>query len=153
MTKLIGFWQALRISCIGHFFLDKIFYMNYTILKDTRIKDFQDEFHHTYPFLKIEFFNRPRAWGDMACRECTCDPDMKLVNQEVIEQYVRPNQTVASLKKLFSDQLHLYPVIFRRNGYEWIDTRETDGLSVSTHNQIGKKSISEYRLNQKADSL
>jgi hypothetical protein len=51
------------------------------------------------------------------------------------------------VEEQMKEQFGLFTQIYRRNGYSWVETAGTDELSLDELNEIGKKSVLNYRNN------
>jgi hypothetical protein len=125
--------------------------MTINITDNTRIIDIQKKFRQAYPFLKIEFFDRPHAWSSTVGKAHRYDPEFTIrFIQKIKKNYcleLHPWEKVGSVEEHFSQLFGLYPQVYRRNAYSWIETAGTDELSLDEQNGIGKKSLMEPHVN------
>jgi hypothetical protein len=121
--------------------IKEIDHMKINITKETLVKEIQDEFNHSYPYLKIEFFgadtnalpkNRQSIKTDKKIREIT-----RQANEGVVEY--DDNTTVDHLEELFRDKLGLNIHIFRRSGNIWLETTMTESWTLGDQNTLGKE--------------
>ncbi len=115
--------------------------------KPMRLGDVQSSFKRKYPFLKLEFFDRPQTRQNGNRPKLQPDFKMKaLAGKETNEPLrIYPWTTVRTLKEQFFQLFGLYACVYRRRGYEWTETDRTEGLCLKDQNELGQKSIYEYR--------
>jgi hypothetical protein len=116
------------------------------------IKDIQKAFCQAYPYLKIEFFDMPHSWGETTRKAHRYSPGCKIYAIERkkhapdfihFHSWMKTGQVEEQMKEQFG----LFTQVYRRNGYEWIETAGTDELSLDEQNEIGKKSVLNYHNN------
>lgn len=116
--------------------------MNIFINQDRTLADIAFEFNHYFPFLKIGFFKYPHAWletsylKDAIPLTNTVGNVCDLRKNVIIEFHYW--QKTGTVEKIFKDKAGLNVQIFRKQGYQWIQTNGTDVLSLEEQNQIGK---------------
>ncbi len=126
--------------------------MTLEINKMSCIKDIQLAFCKSYPYLKIEFFDMPHHWGETTRKAHRYQPGFKVFDIERKKHakgiiYFPPWMKTGQIEEQMKEQFGLFPQVYRRNGYEWIETAGTDELSLDEQNEIGKKSIKNYHYN------
>jgi len=112
----------------------------------TTIRDLQEDFSKAYPFLKLDFFNQPHAWGELSNDAVRYNGNFKLseiekmpFHQSSIE--IHPWTKVGELEQQFKNRFGLYIQVGRRLGDRWILTAGTDDLNIDEQNEIGKNSV------------
>ena len=125
-----------------------IFQINDTV----HIRDLQSVFAHAYPYLRIDFFDRPHGWGEGSRNAHQYHPDFRLsliegrhVEQGIIE--FQPWTKVGALEQLFQELLGVFVQVSRRNGETWIQTAGTDDLNLDEQNEIGRRSMEQAHEN------
>src|SRR6476620_10023967 len=126
--------------------------MTVEINKISCIKDIQKAFCKAYPYLKIEFFDMPHNWGETTRKAHRYASGFKL---SMIERkkhspgiiHFQPWMKTGQIEEQMKEQFGLFTQIYRRNGYEWIESAGTDELSLDEQNEIGKKSVLNYHNN------
>jgi hypothetical protein len=119
------------------------------INNETTIRDVQEVFSTAYPFLKLEFFDKPHSWGEHCVNAHCYDPGFKLFTIEKrakAPKFIRlsPWEKTGTLEEEFKDLFGLYAQVYRRFGNKWVQTAGTDDLSLSEQDEIGKKSVEHY---------
>lgn len=98
-----------------------------------------------YPFLKIEFSDRPHGEGEQTRKGHWYDIGFKLFDiakkKEVGFVSLQPWHKVGQVEELFKTRFGLYPQIFRRENDKWIQTAGTDVFTLDEQNEIGKKTV------------
>jgi len=61
--------------------------------------------------------------------------------------HFQPWMKTGQIEEQMKEQFGLFTQIYRRNGYEWIESAGTDELSLDEQNDIGKKSVLNYHHN------
>jgi hypothetical protein len=115
----------------------------------------QQQFNAAFPFLKIEFFQRPHASGIGSAKKYLI-PVKTLVsavrkkgNSEDI--VIEPGMTVAGLEQLFQNELGLNIQVFRRSGKLWLETTATDNWTLAYQNEQGKNIDDDLQQDEKPD--
>ena len=116
----------------------------------TTIKDIQKQFRKTYPFLKIEFSDKPHQFGEVTKGGHWYDPSFRLFKisrrNEVDYIEMQPWSRTGDVEEAFQRKFGLHPQIFRREEYQWIQTAGTDMFTLDEQNEIGQKTL-ERRAN------
>lgn len=117
--------------------------MKITVNYDKTIQELQKEFNALYPYLKIEFFNKPHGAEEALPKSMMFNTDRKIGSiakngaSGVIE--ISKELTVASLEKSFWEQFGLSVQVFRKSGKLWIETSLTDAWTLERQNEEGKE--------------
>ena len=119
--------------------------MKLQINKSTTIAQIQTEFSKLFPFLKIEFFTRPREadgslWSKHMVfnRTKTMDEIGQLkANENSIE--VNPSMTVNTFEQNLQKDFGLSVQVFRKSMGSWIATTESDSWTFAVQNEKGKE--------------
>lgn len=94
----------------------------------------------------------PHNWGETTRKAHRYSPGFKI---SAIEQKKHaPNiihfqswMKTGQIEEQMKEHFGLFTQVYRRNGYEWIETAGTDVLSLDEQNEIGKKSVLNYHNN------
>ncbi|MEO7049921.1 MAG: hypothetical protein ABI091_31745 [Ferruginibacter sp.] len=106
------------------------------------IADVQDKFSTIFPFLKIEFFERPHHWYEKSPVE-KAYPATKTLG-EIRKQHPHGSleffsvDSTGKLEQMFRKKFSLNAQVFRLHGNAWIQTVDTDKLSLKEQNEIGR---------------
>jgi len=114
------------------------------VINDTRkISDIQDEFHKSYPYLKLVFFSEPHKPqcetskilminSNRTVGECRTKH-----NEGVIE--IVPFMSVTKLEQYFNTIFGLGVQVFRQSGKAWLETTVTDSWTLEEQNKQGEE--------------
>jgi len=103
----------------------------------------QRSFSAEFPFLKLEFFNRPHDKGRPTEKQYmlnskrtidSCSP--KLSEATVM---IPTAMTVQELEGVFQERLGLNIQVFRKSGRVWLETTATDDWSLFKQNEEGQE--------------
>jgi len=115
--------------------------MKLHIEDDNVIRNIQNEFNKTYPFLKIEFFKSPVS-NRLSQKMEKINPFERI---KFVAKVNGPNiinigkhQTVAQLEKDFEEMFSLKAEVFRKSGNIWIETSLTDDWTLEQQNSEGE---------------
>lgn len=116
--------------------------MKLQINKKTKIKDLQKIFSDAYPYLKIEFYNKPHRKKELSSLKDRIPPD------EIISELnnfkgrasinIGKDRTVADMEAEFYDKSGIAVQVCRRTGNLWIETSLTDSRTLGMQNEQGK---------------
>lgn len=113
-------------------------------IRDTKtIKEIQDAFSHDYPYLKLEFFEEPHdvnAGSDgVKLQPVQAIGDVRRKHVYGIIT-LEPDRLTASVEQEFEDRFGLHVQICRRLYDKWVQTIQTDSLSLEQQNAMGRDS-------------
>ncbi|MBL7942773.1 MAG: hypothetical protein JNM00_08410 [Flavobacteriales bacterium] len=115
----------------------------------------QQQFTAAFPFLKIEFFQRPHTSGTGSSRKyliplktLVSAVRKKTSNEDIV---IEPGMTVARLEQLFQNELGLNIQVFRRSGNLWLETTATDNWTLAYQNEQGKNIDDDLQQDEKPD--
>ena len=118
--------------------------MKLQINKKTKIKDLQKEFSNAYPYLKIEFYNKPHREKELSSVKDRISPG-KIIGE--LDNFkgrdsinIAKDRTVADMEAEFYDKFGIAVQVSRRTGDLWIETSLTDYRTLGMQNQQGKAS-------------
>lgn len=90
--------------------------------KDLKMQDLEEEFSLFYPYLKIEL--EPIAGlGERR-------------NSGSVE--ISSTTTLRDVRRMFKDELHMFPNLFRKKNGEWIEITDDSGLTLKEENELGR---------------
>jgi hypothetical protein len=120
--------------------------MHLILSKTSKVRDIKEAFHSAFPYLKLEFVKkRNRKGKDVLIDDLTSDETLLIDmlgsdSQDGIE--ITSTQSVGDVEQMFQQQFKLPVLIFRKMGTVWIETSETNKLSLEKQNQIGEEAVS-----------
>lgn len=120
--------------------------MKLQINKKTKIKDLQKIFSDAYPYLKIEFYNKPHREKELSSVKDRISPG-KIIGE--LDNFkgrdsinISKDRTVADMEAEFYDKFGIAVQVSRRTGDLWIETSLTDYRTLGMQNQQGKMASS-----------
>lgn len=115
------------------------------ITNKTSIKDVQRKFSAAYPFLKIEFYDKPHLQGHKSLKGHWYDRDFRLLDIAAKHEkgwiVLHPWHKTGYVEEVFETRFGLHPQIFRRENDEWIETAGSDVFTIDEQNEIGRKTV------------
>jgi hypothetical protein len=120
--------------------------MKLELNQQTRIEDLQRQFQQAYPFLKIEFFDKAHPRGSVNRHAHRYDPGftLKRLGHGTGTLSVQPWLRTGDLEEQFEQIYGLHVQVYRRKGYEWVETAGTDELCLDEQNDLGRESVLRY---------
>jgi hypothetical protein len=122
-------------------------------VRDTvRILDLKDKFNECFPYLKIEFYNRPHKW-----KEGTDSIYQYNENELIGNIRKKHDATILEIKswhrtgdveQAFKDQLDLNVQVFRLYRDQWIQSRDSDSLTLQAQSEMAAASIEKGAMPQ-----
>jgi hypothetical protein len=110
---------------------------------DKKLKAIQEEFSKTFPYLKIEFFRDKHQEGEGSLFNKKLDISSTLIEVTGVLREgaisIVPGQTVAELEQTFQENFGLPVQVFRNSNSIWLETTETDHLTLERQNEMGKE--------------
>lgn len=111
------------------------------------IGDIQDKFSTFFPFLKIEFYERPHHWHEGSESKTAFPRDKKL--GEIRKNHPHGALEIHSwyrtgdLEQAFHKKFILNVQVLRLHGNHWVQTAGTDKLTLKEQNEIGRNATVE----------
>lgn len=119
--------------------------MKLHVNKRTTIAEMQTEFSKLFPFLKIEFFTRPReADGSLWSKHMVFNHNKTMddvgqlkADNNTIE--ISPSMTVNAFEQNLQKDFSLSVQVFRKSMGSWIATTESDSWTFAVQNEKGEE--------------
>jgi hypothetical protein len=109
--------------------------MKLKIGKGDTIKNIQELFNNTYPFLRIEFVRKKAVQKEkLDGNECIVLP----FNEPAVDIDINSDQTVKSLEAEFKIKANMEVKVYRRFSNVWIETSLTDDWTLEQQNTEGR---------------
>lgn len=111
----------------------------------TRVKDIQKKISVAYPYLKIEFSDRPHREGAPTVKGHWYDESFRLL--DIAKKplpgsiSIEPWDKTGRVEERFQARFGLYPQLFRKEDDKWIQTAGTDVFTLDEQNEIGRRSV------------
>lgn len=118
----------------------------------TVIRDLNKAFADEFPFLKLQFY-----------KSLDADPRLSYIGHRAPESLrladvcasfkegaidIDPFQTVAQLEQEFYSAFGLTVQVMRKTGEVWLETRQTNNLSLDYQNSVGAEAARPIRINR-----
>lgn len=126
--------------------------MELKITRETRILDLKKQFAQLFPYLKLEFFKKEQKVEQGPATE------KRFSDATVLGQTGRlrkegyfvftPVTTVNHFEQKLQNEYGLPVHVFRKTGNVWIETGQTDSLSLNKQNAMGKTGSKPFSFNQ-----
>lgn len=111
------------------------------------VREIQQKFQQLYPFLKIEFADKPHSFSDATLKGHWYEPEFRLfsIARKPRNTYINIQSwhRTGDIEDRFQGELGLYVQIFRKERDRWIQTAGSDILTLEEQNEIGKESVEE----------
>ncbi|MBB1284031.1 hypothetical protein HRH25_06570 [Flavisolibacter sp. BT320] len=126
--------------------------MQLSISKKTTVKEVKDQFSTLFPFLKLAFFLQKHDEGEHS------DPALQLSDNAILSGQLQtltegdfhfsPELSVGAFEQRLQQEHGLPVQVFRRSGKVWLETVQTDHLSLTQQNEKGKEASLPVRFNR-----
>ncbi len=117
--------------------------MKLEINADRLIKEIQQDFNQAFPYLKIEFFNKPHGFQQPSNGKRNIAPATKIesIGKDDLRGNVEVSEdmTVAELEQNLRKQFGLSIQVFRKSGNIWLETTMTDNWTLRQQNEHGRE--------------
>jgi hypothetical protein len=113
------------------------------IIEETKsLGQIQNEFNHSFPFLRLEFLPKNHKSGSGSGSKAGKDRNSILKDYRKLKSgqiEMDDDMTVGELEKQFNNLYGLNAQVFRRSGKLWLETTATDNWTLSYQNEQGKE--------------
>jgi hypothetical protein len=107
------------------------------------VKDIKKQFNCLFPYLKLEFFSEPHVVGQGS-------PFVKMIPPSTLlgeicgilregEITIKPDLSVKEVEQTFQHRFGLPVQVFRRQKDVWLETTNTDYLTLAEQNDMGRR--------------
>jgi hypothetical protein len=111
---------------------------------NTSVREVKKEFNILFPYLKLEFFRERHgtAKGSHAEDRFHSSTLLKEINPRIqpLILEIEPSDTVAYFEQFFQNELGMPVQVFRKAGDTWLETIQTDHLTLLKQNAMGFES-------------
>jgi hypothetical protein len=112
--------------------------MEIIINEKSSLSQVKKDFHHQFPYLKMEFFRQTQQNDDTSLLEHIIHNELEIADlklkQPSAEIIISGMTTVKELEQKFSDVFGLKIQVFRKSGTVWIQTTVTDSWTLTEQN-------------------
>ena len=107
------------------------------------VKNVKKQFNEAFPYLKLEFFTEPHIIGEGSPLKKQVPSSTLLgeINGIITEGEItlKPEYTVSFVEQAFQRKFGLPVQIFRKQKEVWLETTNTDHLTLAEQNEMGRK--------------
>ena len=135
-----------------NFALPKLNRMKLVIKPQAQIKELNKILSKEFPFLKLQFYRSLNADTGLSYKAHRvpenlrlCDV-LKIVKEGTIE--IGAFKTVEEVEKEFQSKHGLTVQVLRKSEVVWLETRQTDNLTLDQQNAIGAEASRPIRVNR-----
>lgn len=124
--------------------------MELQVNKNTTVRELKEQFSKQFPFLKLEFFSyRRSAAEENFTREVYNGLNVEETSEFFKEGVVdfSPSTTVADFEQKLQIELGLAVKVYRRSGDLWVETAQTEHLSLGKQNTMGAAPVKQAIFN------
>jgi len=125
--------------------------MKILIDKNKKLSAIQNEFQNTFPFLKIEFYEKAHSQGEGSAKENTLDVELKIGEVQKKNESgtieIHEMMKVAELESAFNETFGLAVQVFRKSDKVWLQTTTTDDWTLAKQNQMASEKVAATKEN------
>jgi hypothetical protein len=108
------------------------------------IKEVKKQFAKNFPYLKIDFFWQKHHSAEGSSLQQKVDEKLalsaiRITKKEGVFSY-KPQESVADFEQRLQNEFGLSVQVFRKASDVWIETIQTDSLSLEKQNKMGETS-------------
>lgn len=114
--------------------------MKIFLSSESNLRDVNREFQNQFPFLKLTFYRQEHQPEQTSLFGTKLSSKTTLKNiSTLLPGYINidPMDTVAEVEQRFQNKFGLPVQIFRRTGDVWVETVQTDNLTLLKQNSLG----------------
>lgn len=115
--------------------------MDIHVTPERMIRDIQDDFTETYPFLRIAFFFKGQWYAQGSWKKRSVDTKQVIgcIISAIAENgfWITPAMTVFDLEKKCDELFGLSVQVYRRSGKIWLETTMTYNWTIAQQNKSG----------------
>jgi hypothetical protein len=110
-----------------------------------KIDELQDKFNECFPYLRIEFYSRPHKWQeathkDYLIQQGTLLEDIRKTHDSGLMNIKSWDKT-GNVEQEFQKMFGLNVQILRLNKNQWIQTSDSDNLTLQEQSELSKMSL------------
>ena len=124
--------------------------MQLSLTNQKKVKEVKEAFNRFFPYLKIEFFPGKHSVGSSSFLDERASPNTCLgtITRAMKEGIItiRPEDTVASVEQRFQREFGLPVQVFRQTKDIWIETSDTDTMTLAEQNDMGRSDSQFFKL-------
>ena len=131
--------------------------MKFELTHNTKLSAIKKQFSTFFPFLKLEFCKKTHRKSEASAEEMILLDDLSLGELGVLINETSfsfsPLTTVAEFEQELQNCYNLPVQVFRRAGGVWLETVQSDHLTLQQQNEKGEQSLTVERFNAENDFL
>ncbi|HEU0110497.1 MAG TPA: hypothetical protein VFQ73_06445 [Flavisolibacter sp.] len=124
--------------------------MKLALTRSTTIRDLNQLLAKEFPFLKFQFYIDPKRTMETSHVARRVADNLTLGEVYDLKEgfiNIHPNDSIASVEQKFYDEFALPVQVLRNMGEVWIETNQTDNLTMQKQNAIAKEATRPVRFN------
>lgn len=125
--------------------------MKLVLSATSTIREVKKQFNKSFPYLKLEFFTRGHRKGEpSSIRYMVDDKSMLLDITGVIREgvfYFEPSILTGDFEYKLQADFGIPVQVFRKSGGTWLETVDTDHISLEEQNNMAKASLQRMSYN------
>lgn len=118
------------------------------IQKSSTVQHIFDQFNDSFPYLKLEFYNKSHEdhKGNKSEDIISHSTLLSNVNPDLLEKdfILDEEMSVSDFEKMMKDTFNLNVQVFRKSNDLWLQTTATDHWSLGKQNGKGQRSTVKY---------
>jgi hypothetical protein len=117
--------------------------MKIRIFPYRKLNEIQKDFAKVYPYLKLEFFTEKHTKGEGSLFKHKLSPTATIkeatgtLSEGTVD--IGSSKTVLELERELQETFQLPTQVFRKSTTVWLETTETDGLTLERQNEMGRE--------------
>lgn len=114
------------------------------------IADLQDKFNECFPYLKLEFYTEAHGWkqgsnaADRIIETERIGNIRKIHYPKILD--IKSWFRTGDVEQTFSNELGLNVQIYRADGNRWVQSTESDALTLKEQSEVAAASIEKQRI-------
>ncbi|RYF87518.1 MAG: hypothetical protein EON98_00095 [Chitinophagaceae bacterium] len=131
--------------------------MKFNLAPNTKISAIKNQFAAFFPFLKLEFYQLHHRRNESSSTDSIFIDDLSLAELGVCASNsvfsFNPSTTIAEFEQGLQNGYNLPVQVFRRAGGVWLETVQSDYLTLQKQNEMGEQSLTVERYNAENEML
>ena len=121
--------------------------MKLYLFPETLIKEVKKAFTKEFPYLKVEFLQKPPSLKVNSFKKEVVPDSATLLEATGAtkegEIEIRPQQTIAEIEQLFQNKYYVTVRVFRKTRHSWIEASRTADFTFQEQNTMGREACEE----------
>lgn len=122
-----------------------------------KIDELQDKFNECFPYLKLEFYSHPHKWQEASNKDYLIQPgtyleDIRKTHDSGLMNIKSWDQT-GIVEQAFHNTYGLNVQICRFDRNKWIQTSDSDGLTLREQSELSRKSLEKWNPSARREAV